>query len=139
MKSFLQNYIVQTIVNTLNMGQLEEYAQVKKIGDNIDDQIQNVIICGISSSNKVYPMTDDYQFKLDIAIRSWIADDENGEMFENICSIVREKLKPLGNNKAFKQTLTHENIVGVVEEAEAKQVTEDSNILTLSYLVYASF
>lgn len=138
MKSEAQKFIVDSIIEKLKNSQVIEYADVKRINDNIDEQTEIVIICGISSINKVYPMTDDYQYKLDIAIRSWIADDQNGIIFDKVIDMVRKQLKPL-SNKNFNQILNNWHFVGVVEEAETKQVTEDSNILTLSYLVYASF
>lgn len=141
MKSDIQKYIIQSVIMSLqlNFEQYSEQIQIKKIGDNIDEQIPHVIICGISSSSKVFPMTDDYQFKLDIAIRSWIADDENGQEFERVCKKARNVLRPLSDSKTFRQIFDEQFIVGVVEQPEATQVTEDSNILTLSYLVYASF
>lgn len=136
MISEVQKYIVQRIIEVLSVDEIINYADVKRIGDNIDEQIQNVIICGISSINKVYPMTQDYEYKLDIAIRSWIADDLNGEGFDYICKCVRNLLLPL--NGSFK-SIFESPIVGVVGEAQTKQITEDSNILTLSFLIYASF
>lgn len=138
MKYKMKEVIVDQIINVLQSDDIIDVADIKKIGDNIDQQIQNVIICGISTMNKVYPMTQDYEYKLDIAIRSWIADDESGENFQNLCSLVESVLSPLNDAKEY-STILSKPVVGVVNEGQTRQVTEDSNILTFSYLVYVSF
>lgn len=138
MKYKMKEVIVEQIINVLQSDDIIDVADIKKIGDNIDQQIQNVIICGISTMNKVYPMTQDYEYKLDIAIRSWIADDESGENFQNLCNLVESVLSPLNDAKEFGIILS-KPVVGVVNEGQTRQVTEDSNILTFSYLVYVSF
>jgi len=57
MKYKMKDVIVEQIIDVLKSSEICEMADIKKIGDNVDEQTQNVIICGISSMNKVYPMT----------------------------------------------------------------------------------
>jgi hypothetical protein len=57
MKYKMKDVIVEQIIDVLKTTEICEIADIKKIGDNVDEQTQNVIICGISSMNKVYPMT----------------------------------------------------------------------------------
>jgi hypothetical protein len=57
MKYKMKDVIVEQIIDILKTTKICEIADIKKIGDNVDEQTQNVIICGISSMNKVYPMT----------------------------------------------------------------------------------
>lgn len=138
MRFKIKDAIVQAIIESMEKTDIAEIADVKKLADNIDQQVSNVIICGISSVNKLYPMTEDFEYKLDITVRSWIADDENGKQFEELCNKVEECLSPLNDSKTFSSIL-QKPIVGVVSDSQARQVTEDSNIMTYSYLVYASF
>lgn len=138
MKYQMKDIIIDSIIQKLEGTSIKQEADIKKIGDNIDEQTQNVIICGISSMNKVYPMTQDYEYKLDIAVRSWIAGDENGEGFQRVCEALEYELSPLNDNKTMKD-IFKTPVVGVVNEGQIMQVTDDSNIMTLSYLVYVSF
>jgi hypothetical protein len=57
MKYKMKDVIVEQIIDVLKSSEICEMADIKKIGDNVDEQIQDVIICGISSMNKVFPMT----------------------------------------------------------------------------------
>lgn len=105
MKFKIKDSIVQSVIEAMEKTDIVEIADVKKIADNIDEQVSNVIICGISSVNKLYPMTEDYEYKLDITIRSWIADDEDGKQFEELCNKVEECLNPLNDSKSFSAIL----------------------------------
>ena len=138
MKFKMKDIIVQSVIDAMETTSIVEIADVKKLADNIDQQTANVIVCGISSINKLYPMTEDYEYKLDVTIRSWIADDESGRQFEELCNKVEECLSPLNDSKNFSAIL-QKPVVGVVGDGQARQATEDINIMTYSYLVYASF
>jgi hypothetical protein len=55
-----------------------------------------------------------------------------------VCEALEYELSPLNDNKTMKD-IFKTPVVGVVNEGQVMQVTEDSNIMTLSYLVYVSF
>lgn len=139
MRYNIETDIINNLVDILAGVNFTQEVDVKSIGDNIDQQTQNVIICGISSHKKVYPMTEDYEYILDITLRSWIADDQNGDCFQQICNQMHEALKSLRQPSELKAFLNIDNIVGCVYDGQTKQVTEDSNLITLRYLLYASF
>jgi hypothetical protein len=55
-----------------------------------------------------------------------------------VCEALEARLAPLNDTKTM-NFVFKTPVVGVVNEGQTMQVTEDSNIMTLSYLVYVSF
>lgn len=80
--------IIERIMNVL---QSENY-EVLKNTDNSEVRGVNAVSVGIDSTEQVNFALPDYRHKLSIYVSSQITEDETGQMFENICKEVIEKL-----------------------------------------------
>lgn len=131
-----EKQLTERIVSRINT-YLDDFenVDVKQINDNFDEQIQNVVIVGVTSTKKLFPMTEDYEYGLEITLRSWICEDESGNEFNEIVAEIKKALNEQFKDYNNRNTL---RFVGVVDEGIDRSITETSNIMTFKYLVYAS-
>lgn len=96
-----------------------------------------MIVVSIDTVTQVNPGLQDYEYQCNVALNSFISDDENGQIFKKVRKQITNRLTGI-NNSVFESVFVNIPVVGYIFENTTKSLGENSNIQTYTFKIYTS-
>lgn len=96
-----------------------------------------MIVVSVDTVTQVNPGLQDYEYQCNVALNSFISDDENGQVFKKVRKQITNRLTGI-NNSVFDSVFANIPVVGYIFESTTKSLGENSNIQTSTFKIYTS-
>lgn len=96
-----------------------------------------MIVVSVDTVTQVNPGLQDYEYQCNVALNSFISDDENGQIFKKVRKQITNRLTGI-NNSVFDSVFANIPVVGYIFESTTKSLGENSNIQTSTFKIYTS-
>lgn len=96
-----------------------------------------MIVVSVDTVTQVNPGLQDYVYQCNVALNSFISDDENGQIFKKVRKQITNRLTGI-NNSVFDSVFANIPVVGYIFESTTKSLGENSNIQTSTFKIYTS-
>lgn len=96
-----------------------------------------MIVVSVDTVTQVNSGLQDYEYQCNVALNSFISDDENGQIFKKVRKQITNRLTGI-NNSVFDSVFANIPVVGYIFESTTKSLGENSNIQTSTFKIYTS-
>lgn len=96
-----------------------------------------MIVVSVDTVTQVNHGLQDYEYQCNVALNSFISDDENGQIFKKVRKQITNRLTGI-NNSVFDSVFANIPVVGYIFESTTKSLGENSNIQTSTFKIYTS-
>ena len=108
--------------------------------DFSQDRQSNMIVVGITNTEKIYPMTQDYKYILSVIVDSFIQDDPQGEYLNSLKNMIDGKIASIAVNRQLLTEIFEEiPIVGFIQAGKEFSINEASNRIQYTFQLFGSY
>lgn len=132
-----EKILIQKIINII--GNIEN-ATIISSYDFTDERTSNMIVVGIDTVEQLNVNLPDYKYTVNITIDSYIEDDKDGAIFNNIVNFVKAKINNyINRNSALENAFQELPVVGWINMNIQNSMTTESNRAVITSDVIASY
>lgn len=107
--------------------------------DFTEDRQPYMVVVGITDKNQIYSTLPDYEYRMTIVIDTFIVDDDNGVIAQEILKAINKRINPYIYKEIELPELFEElPVVGFLFDGMSHTITAESNRYELNYLIYTS-